>query len=155
MIIISPLFLQVNKKCLLLPSFHLIAFLGFHQIVLLFPLYCHKFSKTLLTNSTHGGIFPVNPTDLVDWFETIYKLWSCSFWTQPQKVVGYHRETHHFSEGKSAKEFTAPQHTRSILPPIHPTKSSLRCMGGIFLQIEPYVVVQFPEIRFRLLVEQP
>jgi hypothetical protein len=51
----------------------------------------------------------------------------------PQEVVGYHRETHHFSEEKSAKEFTAPQHTRFILPPIHPTKSSLRCVGGIFL----------------------
>jgi hypothetical protein len=48
-------------------------------------------------------------------------------------VVGYHRETHHFSEEKSTKEFTAPQHTRFILPPIHPTKSSLRCVGGIFL----------------------
>ena len=33
----------------------------------------------------------------------------------------------------SMKIFTAPQHTRSILPPIHPTKSSLRCVGGIFL----------------------
>lgn len=43
------------------------------------------------------------------------------------------------------KIFTAPQHTRSILPPFHPTKSSLRCVGGIFLQIEPYVVVQFSE----------
>ena len=31
------------------------------------------------------------------------------------------------------KERTAPQHTRFILPPIHPTKSSLRCVGGIFL----------------------
>ena len=31
------------------------------------------------------------------------------------------------------KEHTAPQHTRFILPPIHPTKSSLRCVGGIFL----------------------
>ena len=50
-------------------------------------------------------------------------------------MVGYHRETHHFSEEKSTKEFTAPQHTRFILPPIHPTKSSLRCVGGIFLQI--------------------
>ena len=30
------------------------------------------------------------------------------------------------------KIFTAPQHTRFILPPIHPTKSSLRCVGGIF-----------------------
>ena len=48
-------------------------------------------------------------------------------------MVGYHRETHHFSEGKSTKELTVPQHTRFILPPIHPTKSSLRCMGGIFL----------------------
>ena len=31
------------------------------------------------------------------------------------------------------ERFTAPQHTRFILPPIHPTKSSLRCVGGIFL----------------------
>jgi len=31
------------------------------------------------------------------------------------------------------KIFTVPQHTRFILPPIHPTKSSLRCVGGIFL----------------------
>ena len=31
------------------------------------------------------------------------------------------------------KIFTAPQYIRSILPPIHPTKSSLRCLGGIFL----------------------
>ena len=50
----------------------------------------------------------------MDWFKSIYKMWSCSFWTQPQKVVGYHRETHHFSEEKSTKEFTAPQHTRSF-----------------------------------------
>jgi len=69
-------------------------------------------------------------------------------------VVGYHRETHHFSEGKSAKEFTAPQHTRFILPPIHPTKSSLRCVGGIFLQIEPYVVVQISEFYLQLLTAQ-
>ena len=31
------------------------------------------------------------------------------------------------------KRLTAPQHIRFILPPIHPTKSSLRCVGGIFL----------------------
>ncbi len=36
------------------------------------------------------------------------------------------------------KIFTAPQHTRFILPPFHPTKSSLRCVGGIFLLREPY-----------------
>ena len=50
------------------------------------------------------------------------------------KVVGYHRETHHFSEEKSTKEFTAPQHTRFILPPFHPDKIlRLYCVGGIFL----------------------
>ena len=31
----------------------------------------------------------------------------------------------------------------------------LYCVGGIFLQIEPYVVVQFSEIRFRLFTAQP
>ena len=31
------------------------------------------------------------------------------------------------------KIFTALQHTRFILPPFHPTKSSLHCVGGIFL----------------------
>ena len=103
------------------------------RCVILFLLHFNKFFKTLLTHSTCRGIFLVNPIDFVDWFKFIHKMWSCSFWTQPQKVVGYHRETHHFSEGKSAKEFTAPQHTRFILPPIHPTKSSLRCVGGIFL----------------------
>ena len=71
-------------------------------------------------------------------------------------MVGYHREAHHFSEGKSAKEFTAPQHTRSILLPIHPTKSSLRCIGGIFLfsQIKSYVVVRSSKICFQLSTEQ-
>jgi len=54
-------------------------------------------------------------------------------------VVGYHRETHHFREEKSTKEFTAPQHTRFILPPIHPTKSSLRCMGGFLFLWETYL----------------
>ena len=37
-------------------------------------------------------------------------------------MVGYHRETHHFSEEKFQKEFTAPQHTRFILPPDSPDK---------------------------------
>ena len=54
-------------------------------------------------------------------------------------MVGYHRETHHFSEEKSTKEFTAPQHTRFILPPFHPTKSSLRCVGVIFLLWETHI----------------
>ena len=37
-------------------------------------------------------------------------------------MVGYHRETHHFREEKSPKEFTAPQHTRFILPLTSPDK---------------------------------
>jgi hypothetical protein len=37
------------------------------------------------------------------------------------------------------KRLTAPQHTRFILPPIHPTKSSLRCVGGIFLLWETHL----------------
>ena len=37
------------------------------------------------------------------------------------------------------KIFTAPQHTRFILPPFHSTKSSLRCVGGIFLLWRTYL----------------
>ena len=44
-------------------------------------------------------------------------MWSCSFWTQPQKVVGYHRETHHFREEKSTKN----------LPPRNTPDSFCRC----------------------------
>jgi hypothetical protein len=47
-------------------------------------------------------------------------------------VVGYHRETHHFSEEKSTKEATAPQHTRFILPLFHPTKSIAALRGRYF-----------------------
>ena len=101
--------------------------------VALIALYRNKFCKTILTHLAKHDILCHKSTDFVDWFETIHKMWQCSLWTLSQEVVGYHRETQHFSEEKSTKEFTAPQHTRFILPPIHPTKSSLRCMGGIFL----------------------
>ena len=49
------------------------------------------------------------------------------------KSGGSRRDNHHFQRMIAQKERTAPQHTRFILPPIHPTKSSLRCVGGIFL----------------------
>ena len=104
------------------PDSHSVFFPKTSRCVILFPLHFNKFSKTLLTIFTYRGIFLVNPTDFVDWLKSIYK-----------DVVSYHRETQHFSEEKSTKELTAPQHTRFILPPIHPTKSSLRCVGGIFL----------------------
>ena len=56
---------------------------------------------------------------------------------------GYHRETHHFSEEKSAKELTAPQHTRFILPPFHSTKF-FACLAGRYfsfweLYLESYI----------------
>ena len=53
-------------------------------------------------------------------------------------MVGYHRETQHFSEEKPTKELTAPQHIRFILPPIHPTKFIAALRGRYFLLREPY-----------------
>ena len=52
--------------------------------------------------------------------------------------------------GKVHEEFTAPQHTRFILPPIPPTKSiaALRELYFSFSQIKSYVVVQVSEICF-------
>ena len=52
-------------------------------------------------------------------------------WSHPQDVVVFILNT--ASPWIIPKWSTAPQHTRFILPPIHPTKSSLRCVGGIFL----------------------
>ena len=99
--------------------------------VYVLPISCIH-SPKVLTPCREYAIISESPTDFVDWLQAIHKMWSCSFWTQPQKVVGYHRETHHFSEGKSTKEFTTPQHTRSILPPIHPTKSIAALRGRYF-----------------------
>ena len=50
----------------------------------------------------------------------------------------------------SMKIFTAPQHTRFILPPIHPTKSIAALHGRYFSfsQIKSYVVVQPSKICF-------
>ena len=65
------------------------------------------------------------------------------------KSGGAHHDNHHFQRMIAQKEHTAPQHTRFILPPIHPTKSIAALHGGgIFLQIEPFVVVQFSKICF-------
>ena len=103
------------------PDSHSVFFPKTSRCVILFPLHFNKFSKTLLTIFTYRGIFLVNPTDFVDWLKSIYK-----------DVVSYHRETQHFSEEKSTKELTAPQHTRFILPPIHPTKSIAALHGRYF-----------------------
>ena len=68
---------------------------------------------------------------------------------------GSHRDNHHFQRMIARKERTAPQHTRFILPPIHPDKIIAALRGRYFLQIEPFVVMQFSEICFQLLTAQP
>jgi len=57
---------------------------------------------------------------------------------------GSHRDNHHFQRMIARKERTAPQHTRFILPPIHPDKiiAALRGRYFSFSQINPHVVVQ-------------
>ena len=54
-------------------------------------------------------------------------------------MVGYHRETHHFREEKSTKEFTAPQHTRFILPLTSPDKIIAALRGRYFSLWELYL----------------
>ena len=51
-----------------------------------------------------------NPTELVDWLQIFCKSGWLSPWDPPLQW------------GKIHEEFTAPQHTRFILPPIHPNK---------------------------------
>jgi len=55
------------------------------------------------------------------------------------------------------KIFTAPQHTRFILPLTSPDKiiAALRGRYFSFLQIKSYVVIQISKIHFRLLTAQP
>jgi len=59
------------------------------------------------------------------------------------KSGGSHHDNHHFQRMIARKERTALQHTRSILPPIHPTKSIAALHGRYFSfsQIKSYVVV--------------
>jgi hypothetical protein len=59
------------------------------------------------------------------------------------KSGGSHCDNYHFQRMIARKDYTAPQHTRFILPPIHPTKSiaALRGRYFSFSQIKSYVVV--------------
>ena len=88
---------------------------------------CHTFLASL------QQIFQ-NPLDdfHTQWYFSCKSHCSCGLvWTFPQDVVVFILNT--ASPWIIPEKFTAPQHTRFILPPIHPTKSSLRCVGGIFL----------------------
>ena len=88
---------------------------------------CHTFLASL------QQIFQ-NPLDdfHTQWYFSCKSHCSCGLvWTFPQDVVLFILNT--ASPWIIPERSTAPQHTRFILPPIHPTKSSLRCVGGIFL----------------------
>ena len=66
------------------------------------------------------------------WYFSCKSHWFCGLvQIHPQDVVVFILNT--ASPWIIPERSTVPQHTRFILPPIHPTKSSLRCVGGIFL----------------------
>ena len=50
----------------------------YHFIVINFAKPSWRSLRTMISSVT-------NPTDFVDWFETLHKMWSCSFWTQPRR----------------------------------------------------------------------
>ena len=94
---------------------------------------CHTFLASL------QQIFQ-NPLDdfHTQWYFSCKSHCSCGLvWTFPQDVVVFILNT--ASPWIIPERSTAPQHTRFILPPFHPTKSSLRCVSGIFLLREPYL----------------
>ena len=117
------------------------------RYVILFPLHFNKFSKTLLTNSAYSGIFLVNPTVLVDCSKIIHKMWSCSFWTQPQEAVGSHCDNHHFQQMIAQKERTAPQHTRSFCRRFTPTKSFACTAWAVFFFFTNKILCSYTNLR--------
>ena len=94
---------------------------------------CHTFLASL------QQIFQ-NPLDdfHTQWYFSCKSHCSCGLvWTFPQDVVVFILNT--ASPWIIPERSTAPQHTRFILPPFHPTKSSLRCVSGIFLLRETHL----------------
>ena len=94
---------------------------------------CHTFLASL------QQIFQ-NPLDdfHTQWYFSCKSHCSCGLvWTFPQDVVVFILNT--ASPWIIPERSTAPQHTRFILPPIHPTKSSLRCMGGFLFLWETHL----------------
>ena len=93
---------------------------------MLFSLHFNKFFKTLLTIFTHSGIFLVNSTALVDWFEPFHKMWSCSFWTLPRCGLSLKNSPPRNTPDSFCRCFTRQN-------------PSLCCMGGIFLLRETHL----------------
>ena len=87
---------------------------------------CHTFLASL------QQIFQ-NPLDdfHTQWYFSCKSHCSCGLvWTFPQDVVVFILNT--ASPWIIPEKFTAPQHTRFILPPIHPTKSIAMLRGRYF-----------------------
>ena len=87
---------------------------------------CHTFLASL------QQIFQ-NPLDAfyMPWYFSCKSHCSCGLvWTFPQDVVVFILNT--ASPWIIPEKFTAPQHTRFILPPIHPTKSIAALCGRYF-----------------------
>ena len=56
-------------------------------------------------------IFSVtNPTDFVDWFETIHKMWSCSFWTLPRRGSSLKDQPPRNTPDSFCRRFTRQNH---------------------------------------------
>ena len=56
-------------------------------------------------------IFSVtNPTDFVDWSETIHKMWSCSFWTQPHRGLSPKDQPPRNTPDSFCRRFTRQNH---------------------------------------------
>ena len=56
-------------------------------------------------------IFSVtNLTDFVDWFETIHKMWSCSFWTLPRRGLSLKNLPPRNTPDSFCRRFTRQNH---------------------------------------------
>ena len=94
---------------------------------------CHTFLASL------QWIFQ-NPLDAfyMPWYFSCKSHWFCGLvQIHPQDVVVFILNT--ASPWIIPERLTAPQHTRSILPPIHPTKSIAALRGRYFSLWETYL----------------
>ena len=81
-----------------------------------------------------------NPLDVfnIPWYFPCKFYWFCGLvQTHPQDVVVFILNT--ASPWIIPERSTAPQHTRFILPPIHPTKSIVALLGRYFSLWETYL----------------
>ena len=97
---------------------------------------CHTFLASL------QQIFQ-NPLDdfHTQWYFSCKSHCSCGLvWTFPQDVVVFILNT--ASPWIIPERFTAPQHTRFILPPIHPTKF-FACLAGWYFSLRELYLENF------------